>query len=205
MRYVPWAAGALLVVAAIAAVTAVLLPGGPLRASHPSELWGEWTGAGAGRPAPAAPSAQGAPAAFPAPPPAGAPSLFVVEQESPIVAADDTLNESLGIESPRGQFRPVLPKGTPVRYARSVMFSTAADDQKEIRLHILRGRSEELARARSLGWVRVAGLPPGPRGSTRVAVTFEIVDRAIVLVAQNVADGRALPVETAPAPPGFTP
>jgi Hsp70 protein len=205
VRYVPWAAGAVLVLAAIAAVTAVLVPGGPLRASHPSDLWGEWTGARAGQSATPAPSAPGTPGTPPGAPPARVPALFVVEQESPIVAADDTLNESLGIESPRGQFRAVLPKGTPVRYARSVMFNTASDDQKEIRLHILRGRSEELARARSLGWVRVAGLPPGPRGSTRVAVTFEIVDRAIVLVAQNVADGRALPIETAPAPPGFTP
>jgi molecular chaperone DnaK len=131
--------------------------------------------------------------------------MFVVEQESPIVAADDTLNEALGIETPRGKFRTVLPKGTPVKYARSVVFSTAADDQKEIRLHVLRARSEDLAQARSLGWVRVADLPPGPRGSTRVAVTFQIVDRAIVLIAQNVADGRALAIETAQAPPGFGP
>ena len=205
MRYVPWAAGAFLVLVAIAAVTAVLLPGGPLRASHPSELWGEWTGARAGQPAPPAPSAPGAPAAFPSAPATGTPSLFVVEQESPIVAADDTLNEALGIESPKGRFRPVLPQGTPVRYARSVMFSTGSDDQKEIRLHILRGRSEDLTQARSLGWVRVADLPPGPRGSTRVSITFQIVDRAIVLVAQNVADGRALAIQTAQAPPGFTP
>ncbi len=201
MRYTPWAAGLLVLVVAIAAVAAVVLPQGPLRTAHPSELWGEWT-----RPlGTAAPSPETAPpgTAPVNPSPAPAQTLYVVEQESPIVAPDETLNEALGIETPRGRFRAVLPRGTPVRYARSVTFGTGSDDQKEIRLHILRGRSETVTQNRSLGWVRVPNLPPGPRGSTRVAVTFQVIDRAIVLVAQNVADGRALAIEASAAPPGF--
>ena len=203
MRYTPWAAGLLVLVVAIAAVAAVVLPQGPLRTAHPSELWGEWTRP-LGMPAPSPESAP--PGSVPVnPSPAPAQTLYVVEQESPIVAPDETLNEALGIETPRGRFRAVLPRGTPVRYARSVTFGTGADDQKEIRLHILRGRSETVTQNRSLGWVRVPNLPPGPRGSTRVAVTFQVIDRAIVLAAQNVADGRALTIEASAAPPGFAP
>src|SRR5204863_24892 len=85
------------------------------------------------------------------------------------------------------KFQVVLARGTPVRYARTVTFGTGADDQKEIRLHILRGRSGTLTENHSLGWVRVPDLPPGPRRSTRVAVTFQVVDRAIVLVGHNAA------------------
>ncbi len=203
MRYAPWAAGLLVLIVAIVAVAAVVLSQGPLRTAHPSELWGEWTRP-LGR---TAPSAGTAPPGTSAANPPGSPAqtVYVVEQESPIVAPDETLNEALGIETPRGKFRAVLPRGTPVRYARSVTFGTGADDQKEIRLHILRGRSEMVAENRSLGWVRVPNLPPGPRGATRVAVTFQVVDRAIVLVAQNVADGRALAIERSEAPPGFGP
>jgi Hsp70 protein len=201
VRYAPWAAGILLLVVAIVAVAAVVLPRSPLRTSHPSELWGEWTRPPGGNTPSTETAPPGAPPANPAAPPA--PALYVVEQESPIVAPDGTLNEALGIETPRGRFRAVLPKGTPVRYARSVTFHTSADDQKEIRLHVLRGRSETVAENRSLGWVRVPNLPPGARGSTQVTVTFQVVDRAIVLVAQNGSDGRALTIEPSQAPPGF--
>ncbi len=204
MRYAPWAAGLLVLVVAIVAVAAVVLPQGPLRTAHPSELWGEWTRPlGSPAPSPGPAPAPGTSTAYPTV--SQTPALYVVEQESPIVAPDETLGEGLGIETPRGKFQVVLARGTPVRYARTVTFGTGADDQKEIRLHLLRGRSGTLTENRSLGWVRIPDLPPGPRRSTRVAVTFQVVDRAIVLVAQNVADGRALTIEASEAPPGFGP
>jgi molecular chaperone DnaK (HSP70) len=202
VRYAPWAAGLIVLVVAIVAMAAVVLPQSPLRTAHPSELWGEWTRP-LGRPAPSPGPAPAPSAAYPAV--SQTPALYVVEQESPIVAPDETLGEGLGIETPRGKFQVVLARGTPVRYARTVTFGTGADDQKEIRLHLLRGRSGTLAENRSLGWVRIPDLPPGPRRLTRVAVTFQVVDRAIVLVAQNVADGRALTIEASEAPPGFGP
>lgn len=195
MKYAPWAA-ALLLVAAIGAVGLVVLPGRAPRTSRPAELWGQ-LGRPLGVPAPAqeATPPAGAPAAV-------APAQYILEQDSPIVSPDSTLDEALGIESPRGGFRAVLPRGTPVRYARSVMFRTGGDDQKEIRLHILRGRSEVASENRSLGWVRVSNLPPGPRGSASVVITFRIVDRSIVLVAQDGADGRTLPIQASEPPPG---
>jgi hypothetical protein len=203
VKYAPWAAGFAILAIALVAVTAVLLPQNALRTARPAELWGELAHP-LGRPAPPLPGAT-PPAATgtESPRTAPAPALYVVEQQSPIVASDQTLAEGLGIESPIGHFRVVLPRGTPIRYARSVIFGTAADDQKEIRLHVLRGRSETIAANHSLGWVRVPDLPPGPRGSTRVSIIFRVVDGAVVLVAQNVADGRLLSIEASEAPPGF--
>lgn len=194
MKYAPWIAGVAVLVVALAAIAGVLMPQSPLRTTRPAEAWGDLS-RGLGRET--APS----PAARPKATPGSA--IFIVEQVSPIVSADSTLNESLGIESPRGRFRAVLPRGTPVKYARSVTFGTAVDDQQEIRLHVLRGRSETAAENHSLGWVRVADLPKGAKGATRVAITFQVVDGAIVLVAENAGTGGRLSIQESEAPPGY--
>src|SRR5262245_12070945 len=149
MKYAPWVAGAVVVLIALSSVIAVLLHPGSSRPSRPAVA----VPGPAGTPGPLNPGS-------PAPPPvtpqaARGQAIYVVEQVSPIVSREDTLNESLGFESPAGRFRAVLPKGTPVRYARSVTFSTSIDNQKEIRIHVLRGRSENAAQNHSLGWVRV--------------------------------------------------
>lgn len=131
------------------------------------------------------------------------PAAHVVEQVSPIVSSNSTLSESLGIETAGGAFTPVLPKGAPVPVMRFVTFKTSADDQREIRLHVLRGQSDKAALNHSLGWVRVAGLPPGPKGSIQVTVGFRVADGAIVLAAVDPASGRDYQVEASEAPPGF--
>jgi len=175
------------------AIAFVILPGKPLPSGRPGLLWGE-----PGRPeGPAAPATPGTPGA------AVREDYFVVEQTSPIVGADKTLFEALGIESPPGKFKEVLPRGTPVPVGRVVIFRTGADNQREIRLHILRGSSENASEDHSLGWVRIADVPPGPRGTTRVAVMFQVVDVAIRLAAQNPVDGTPLRIEGSEQPPGF--
>ena len=66
-RYAPWAAGLLVLVVAIAAVAAVILPQSPLRTAHPSELWGEWTRPlGSPAPSPGASAPPGTSSAYPA-------------------------------------------------------------------------------------------------------------------------------------------
>jgi len=180
------------VILAIAAVVAVVVPGGRPPAARPADLWGQPAGPGGG--------AAGGPEA---PGNGTRQTILVLEQESPIVGADSNLGEDLGIESPRGTVKVVLPRGTPVPVGRVVTFRTAMDNQKEIRLHVLRGRSENVSDVRSLGWVRIYDLPAGQRGSVYVAVMFQVVDRAVRLAAQDPANGRALPIEPSPEPPGF--
>jgi len=180
-------------VVALAAIAFVIVPGKPLPTGRPDQIWGEPDRPGTG--------------ASPSPPatPGGAPrqDFYVVEQTSPIVGTDKALVEALGIESPPGRFKAVLPKGTPVPVGRVVIFRTGADNQREIRLHIVRGNSENASEDHSLGWVRIADLPPGPRGATRVAVMFQVVDVAIRLAAQNPESGTPLLIEASEQPPGF--
>src|SRR5262245_11597778 len=190
MKYLPWAAGGLILIAAL--VTIFVGPGSR-HTSLPTELWGDLSRSlGKAEPTPT-----------PNLPGARRQTVFVLEQVSPIVGESNTLVEALGIESPRDRFTTVLPRGTHVPVGRIVTFSTGAEHQKEIRLHVLRGRSEAVPEAHSLGWVRVIDLPPGPKGATQVSVAFQVVDGAIVLAAQNPADGRAYPIEVSEEPPGF--
>jgi molecular chaperone DnaK len=180
MNRVVW--GAALAVVALGVVAVLLVPE-RLPKAPPVDLWG----------APLTPGGAGAPLA----------AVLVVEQVSPIVGSDSVLVESLGIETAGGTFTPVLPKGTRAPVMRFVTFKTSADDQKEIRLHVLRGESDRVARNHDLGWVRVADLPPGPKGSIQVTVAFRIADGAIVLGAADPASRRAYGIGPSEAPPGF--
>lgn len=184
MNRVAWGAAAAIVVLGIGAI--LLVPGDLPK----SALFG--TG-GAGVPG-AAPGV-GSPAAIPA--------ILVVEQVSPIVGSDGNLAESLGIETAGGAFTPVLPKGTRAPVMRYVTFKTSVDNQREIRLHVLRGLTDRVAQNHDLGWVRVPGLPPGPRGTVQVTVGFRIADGAVVLAAADPASGHGYTIETSEAPPGF--
>jgi molecular chaperone DnaK (HSP70) len=186
MKRVPWAVAGAVVILTLGAIAAVVLPGQRPTAVRPAELWGEtprhWVGTAETNPGP---------------------GYYVLEQDSPIVGADSKLVEALGFESPPGTFKTVLPEGTPTPVGRVVTFRTGADNQTEIRLHILRGRSEGIPGNHSLGWVRFAGLPAGPRGQARVAVAFQMVDFAILLAAQNPEDGRPIQIAASEQPPGF--
>lgn len=203
MNRVVWGAAAAIVVLGIGAI--LLLPH-DLPKVDPTGTWGAprsmgvqgatppGSGSEAGRALGAAPGV-GSPAAIPA--------ILVVEQVSPIVGPDGNLAESLGIETGGGAFTPVLPKGTRAPVMRYVTFKTSADNQREIRLHVLRGLTERVAQNHDLGWVRVPGLPPGPRGTVQVTVGFRIADGAVVLAAADPASGRGYAIETSEAPPGF--
>lgn len=192
LKRAPWAIGGLIVL--LAAIAIVLVPG-RLPKTRPADLW-EGAGPPAGGVFPPAPPA--------APPAAAMTAVYVVEQDSPIVGEDRILTEALGIEAAGGRFRPVLPEGTPSPVGRILVFRTSVENQREVRLHILRGRSDSVAGNHSLGWVRIPDLPPGPRGATRIAVTFQVVDGSVVLAAQNPADGRAFAIEPSEGPPGFS-
>jgi hypothetical protein len=189
VKRLPWIAAGILIVAAL---LAIFLHPTQLRTIIPGELWGDL----------AHPLGRPAPTPSPAAPVTPGQAVYVVEQVSPIVAGD-SLVEALGIESPRGRFRTVLPRGTKVPVGRIVTFGTGADNQQEVRLHILRGNSEVTAEGHSLGWIRIAGLPPRPRGQTRISIAFQVVDGAIVLAAQNADDGKPFAIGGSEPPPGF--
>lgn len=190
MNRVVWGAAAAIVALGIGAI--LLLPG-DLPKADPSISQGPQASIPPGVPGAVPPA--GGPAAIPA--------VLVVEQVSPIVGPDGKLGESLGIETAGGVFTPVLPKGTPAPVMRFVTFKTSADDQSEMRLHILRGLTDRVAQNHDLGWVRITGLPPGPKRTVQVMVGFRIADGAVILAAADPTSGRGYTIETSEAPPGF--
>ncbi len=98
---------------------------------------------------------------------------------------------SLGIETLGGVFSKLIERNTTIPTRRSQVFSTAADDQTAVSIHVLQGEREMAAQNRSLGRFDLVGIPPAPRGVPQVEVTFDIDANGIVHVsARDQGTGR---------------
>ncbi|MEK7826854.1 MAG: Hsp70 family protein, partial [Thermodesulfobacteriota bacterium] len=81
---------------------------------------------------------------------------------------------TLGIETMGGVFTKMIERNTTIPTRRSEIFTTAADSQPEVEVHVLQGESEMADRNASLGKFNLTGIPPAPRGVPQVEVTFDI-------------------------------
>jgi molecular chaperone DnaK len=90
---------------------------------------------------------------------------------------------SLGIETLGGVMTKLIEKNTTVPTRRSQVFSTAADNQPQVEIHVLQGEREVAAGNRTLGRFILDGIPPAPRGMPQVEVTFDIDANGILSVA----------------------
>ena len=81
---------------------------------------------------------------------------------------------SLGIETFGGVFTPLIEKNTTVPTSKSQVFSTAADNQTSVEIHILQGERTMAADNKTLGRFILDGIPPSPRGIPQVEVIFDI-------------------------------
>lgn len=81
---------------------------------------------------------------------------------------------SLGIETLGGVMTKLIEKNTTIPTAKTQIFSTAADNQTSVEIHVLQGEREMAADAKTLGRFILDGLPPAPRGMPQVEVTFDI-------------------------------
>jgi molecular chaperone DnaK len=98
---------------------------------------------------------------------------------------------SLGIETLGGVFSKLIERNTTIPTRRSQVFSTAADDQTAVSIHVLQGEREMAAQNRTLGRFDLVGIPPAPRGVPQVEVTFDIDANGIVHVsARDQGTGR---------------
>lgn len=131
------------------------------------------------------------------------PIVLVVEQDSPIIGADGRLEETVGIEMPRGVFLPVIPRGSAQPADGRKAFRAGGENQREVWLHVLRGRSDRLRENLSLGWVRITDLEPGPEGMVATAVFFRVADGNIVIAAHDAFSGRPATLQLTDPPPGF--
>lgn len=99
---------------------------------------------------------------------------------------------SLGIETLGGVFTKIIEKNTTVPVKKSQVFSTAADNQPAVSIHVLQGEREFANDNKTLGRFDLAGIAPAPRGVPQVEVTFDIDANGIVHVsAQDKATGKS--------------
>lgn len=90
---------------------------------------------------------------------------------------------SLGIETLGGVFTRLIERNTTIPTRKSQVFSTAADNQTSVTVHVLQGEREMASQNRTLGRFELVGIPPAPRGLPQIEVSFDIDANGIVHVA----------------------
>ena len=89
---------------------------------------------------------------------------------------------SLGIETMGGVFTKLIDRNTTIPTSKSQVFSTAADNQPAVDIHVLQGEREMAADNKTLGRFQLTDIPPAPRGIPQIEVTFDIDKNGIVNV-----------------------
>jgi molecular chaperone DnaK len=98
---------------------------------------------------------------------------------------------SLGIETLGGVLTRLIEKNTTIPTRKSQIFSTAADNQPAVSIHVLQGEREMAANNKTLGRFELVGIPPAPRGLPQIEVTFDIDANGIVNVsAKDLGTGK---------------
>src|SRR6202522_1273923 len=98
---------------------------------------------------------------------------------------------SLGVETLGGVSTVLIPRNTTIPTRKSATFSTAADNQTSVEIHVLQGERPVASGNRSLGKFHLIGIPPAPRGLPQVEVTFDIDANGILNVsAKDNATGK---------------
>ncbi len=98
---------------------------------------------------------------------------------------------SLGIETLGGVFTKLIERNTTIPTRKSEIFSTAADNQTSVEVHVLQGEREMATGNKTLGKFHLIGIPPAPRGIPQIEVTFDIDANGIINVtAKDLGTGK---------------
>ena len=104
----------------------------------------------------------------------------------------DVIPLSLGIETLGGVATKLIDRNTTIPASKSQTFSTAADNQTSVEIHIVQGERPMASDNKSLGRFILDGIPPAPRGMPQVEVTFDIdVNGILNVTAKDKASGKA--------------
>jgi len=107
----------------------------------------------------------------------------IIKGEAKEVLLLDVTPLTLGIETLGGVRTPLIQRNTTIPTSKSQIFSTAADNQTQVEIHVLQGEREMAADNKSLGRFILSGIPPAPRGMPQIEVTFDIDANGILNVA----------------------
>jgi molecular chaperone DnaK len=98
---------------------------------------------------------------------------------------------TLSIETLGGVATPMIPRNTTIPTKKTETFSTAADNQNSVEVHVLQGERPMAAQNRTLGKFHLTGIPPAPRGVPQIEVTFDIDANGILnVMAKDTATGK---------------
>lgn len=98
---------------------------------------------------------------------------------------------TLGIETLGGVMTPLIESNSTIPTSKSQVFSTAADNQSSVEIHVLQGERAQAAANRTLGRFHLDGIPPAPRGMPQVEVTFDLDANGVInIVAKDKGTGK---------------
>ncbi len=106
----------------------------------------------------------------------------VLDGEIKEIVLLDVLPLSLGVETQGGLFARIIDRNSTIPLRRSTVFTTVADNQAVVDIHVLQGERELAKFNRSLARFELVGIPPAPRGAPQIDVTFDIDANGIVSV-----------------------
>jgi len=121
-------------------------------------------------------------------------SILAGEKEDIVLL--DVTPLSLGVETLGGVMTTLISRNTTIPTSKKEIFSTAADNQTEVTIHVLQGERQFANDNRTLGRFNLAGIPPAPRGVPQIEVTFDIDANGILNVsAKDLATGKEQKIE----------
>lgn len=107
---------------------------------------------------------------------------------------------SLGVETYGGVMTVLIPRNTPIPYKKCEIFTTAADYQTEVEIHVLQGERPLAKDNKSLGKFYLTGIPPAPRGVPKIEVCFDIdVDGILHVTAKDLGTGKEQSIRIQPS------
>lgn len=98
---------------------------------------------------------------------------------------------TLGIETLGGVMTPLIESNSTIPTSKSQVFSTAADNQSSVEIHVLQGERAQAAANRTLGRFHLDGIPPSPRGMPQIEVTFDLDANGVInIIAKDKGTGK---------------